>query len=152
MFLHICDILEPIWNDSITHRDLKPKNIIIKPNGDPVVIDFGIARDSGLGSLTHTGFMPKTPLYAAPEQVKGIKEQISYRTDFFSMGIIAYNLYFSELPFGNTAVKVEKKYNNSDLSYKTVNDCKLNNLFLSVFKINPSERPRNLALLKGFLK
>ena len=152
LIIEICDILEPIWKDAITHRDLKPNNIIIKPNGRPVVIDFGIARDSGLGSLTLTGFMPKTPLYAAPEQVKGIKDQISYRTDFFSLSIIAYYLYYSKLPFGSTAAQVEKKYDENDLSYHTNDDCKLNELFSSVFKINPSERPRNVDLFRGLLK
>jgi len=79
----IADIMDPIWNEGKTHRDLKPLNIIITPHGLPVVLDFGIFKDPDLTTITDTGVQPNSWPFAAPEQLLGNKKHISYRTDFF---------------------------------------------------------------------
>lgn len=93
--------LSIIWSRNIIHRDLKPENIIIKPDGKPCVIDLGIARFLDLESLTRTisPMGPCTPIYAAPEQLVNNKNLIDPRTDFFSLGIIALELYLGIHPF-----------------------------------------------------
>lgn len=98
--------LSIIWDKNIVHRDLKPENIIIRPNGMPCIIDLGIARFLDLESLTKTisPIGPCTPIYAAPEQLINRKSLISPRTDYFSLGIIALELYLDVHPFDPTYV------------------------------------------------
>lgn len=98
--------LSIIWERNIIHRDLKPENIIIRPDGKPCIIDLGIARFLDLESLTRTisPMGPCTPIYAAPEQLMNNKNLIDTRTDFFSLGIIALELYLGIHPFDPTYV------------------------------------------------
>ena len=85
---------------NLVHRDIKPENIMISKNRI-VLIDFGIARHLNLSSLTDTSafFGPMTPGYAPPEQIKNEKRKISIRTDFFSMGVVFYELLAGVNPF-----------------------------------------------------
>jgi serine/threonine-protein kinase len=144
----IIDIMKPIWEAKLVHRDLKPANIIIKPDESPVILDFGIFKDPEQSTITDTGFQPHSWDFAAPEQLFGKKEHISYRTDFFSLGVIAYYLYYQMRPFGNSKDGVIATFQAVPLSYASDSACKLNKLFKSVFSINPSERPRNVDFLK----
>ena len=102
----LVDGLSIIWGKNIVHRDLKPENIIIRPNGMPCIIDLGIARFLDLESLTQTisPMGPCTPIYAAPEQLTNNKNLIDPRTDFFSLGIIALELYLGVHPFDPTHI------------------------------------------------
>jgi serine/threonine-protein kinase len=148
----IADIMTPIWRENKTHRDIKPENIIIQPDGTPVIIDFGIFKDSALTTITHTGFQPHSWAFAAPEQHLGNKEHISYRTDFFALGVLAYYLYYQELPFGQTQDAIMKKMASQDLDYSSEDGCQLNDFFEAVLQFPVSARPRNVEILKEGLK
>ena len=132
-------ILKPIWEDRYIHRDLKPQNIRIKKDGTPVVLDFGIARALDEETITVAG-QPFTWSYASPEQLLGKKELISYRTDFFCLGIIAYRLFHGGLPFGNTKALVEKKFTARDLEL-AIDNSLIAKFYGTVLKYNTSERP-----------
>jgi serine/threonine-protein kinase len=147
----IADIMEPIWHKGKTHRDLKPLNIIITPKGLPVVLDFGIFKDPELTTITDTGVQPNSWPFAAPEQLLGNKKHISYRTDFFSLGVLAYFLYYQKLPFGLQRDDVIAKMIAHDMSYSTENDCELNDFFEATLKFDVSKRPRNVKLFKEAL-
>ncbi|MFW5803669.1 MAG: serine/threonine protein kinase, partial [bacterium] len=84
--------LEEIWNFEVVHRDITPGNIMMKPDGSPVIIDFGIARYLDKTSLTGTYLAqgPCTPPFAPPEVLTNNKEQIDCRSDLFSLGIVVY--------------------------------------------------------------
>jgi len=148
----ISDIMTPIWSQDKTHRDFKPENIIIQPDGTPVIIDFGIFKDTDLTTITNTGFQPHSWAFAAPEQHLGNKEHISYRTDFFSLGVMAYYLYYQVLPFGQTQDSIMKKMASQNLDYRTEKKCPLNIFFDSVLQFPVSARPRNVDIFKEALK
>lgn len=85
---------------SIVHRDIKPGNLIIAPDGKVWVIDFGIARHLEMPSLTGTGGSGLgTWGYAAPEQFRNMKSNINGRADLFSVGIVAYEAMTGGHPF-----------------------------------------------------
>lgn len=102
LILNVIEGMKLLWKKEIVHRDLKPENIIIsKKNRKPVIIDLGIAKSLLEESLTKT-IMPIGPCtipYASPEQLLNQKNIISPRSDFFSLGIIAIELYCKHNPF-----------------------------------------------------
>lgn len=104
-FIKLCFTgLELLWNNKIVHRDLKPDNILIRSDNSPVIIDLGIAKSFNDGTIDLTpGFFknPHTVRYASPEQLLDKKEAISYKTDQYAIGLIAYRLLCNEWPFGN---------------------------------------------------
>lgn len=107
LLLKLIEGMEFVWKMNIVHRDLKPANIIIRSDGSPCIIDFGIARFLDKESLTNTlsPAGPRTPLYASPEQMRNDKHLIDMRTDFFALGIIAMELYLGMHPFDPSIVQ-----------------------------------------------
>lgn len=99
--VHLFTALDILWHRNIVHRDIKPDNILIRPNLHPVVIDLGIAKSfrPGTAALTLYGMAPCTPQYAAPEQFDK-NTDITYKTDQFAVGVIIYNILTNEFPFG----------------------------------------------------
>jgi WD40 repeat protein/tRNA A-37 threonylcarbamoyl transferase component Bud32 len=85
----------------VVHRDVKPQNIMVAQNGDPVVLDFGQARDESADSfeLTRSGDVLGTPAYMSPEQILGRRAGIDLRTDVWSLGASLYEALTLERPF-----------------------------------------------------
>ena len=86
---------------NIVHRDIKPENVFLTNDNRVVLLDFGIARDLSLESLTHdfAVFGPLTPGYASPEQIRNEKRRIGPRTDIFPIGILTYECLAGYNPF-----------------------------------------------------
>lgn len=84
----LINAMEFVWTNNVVHRDLKPENIIIRTDGTPCIIDFGIARFLDMESITNTlqQMGPCTLLYASPEQLRNDKTSIDIRTDFYAIG------------------------------------------------------------------
>lgn len=90
----------------IIHRDLKPANIMLREKGEPIVMDFGMARrfDGTESLLTPTGAVVGTPGYMAPEQITAAADQIGPACDVYALGIVLYELLTGTQPFsGNLA-------------------------------------------------
>src|SRR5262249_52309781 len=82
------------------HRDLKPTNILINLRGEPVIMDFGLAKRMDQDTpVTRFGALLGTPEYMPPEQVEGRLAAIGPGTDVYSLGVILYELLTSRLPF-----------------------------------------------------
>lgn len=81
----------------VVHRDVKPGNIMLEPTGQPVLLDFGIARGDELVQLTLTGDALGTPAYMAPEVLRG--ERCDRRADVWSLGVSAFELVTGARPF-----------------------------------------------------
>ena len=98
--MEVCDAVAHAQAHLVVHRDLKPSNILVDANGQPRVLDFGIAKLLGANApgetLTQTGVLALSPSYAAPEQVLG--ESISTATDVYALGTLLFQLTAGRLP------------------------------------------------------
>lgn len=81
----------------IIHRDIKPGNLILTPDGRVKITDFGIARAAQASSLTQTGKVMGTAQYVSPEQASG--KQVTPSSDLYSLGIVAYECLAGHPPF-----------------------------------------------------
>jgi serine/threonine protein kinase len=105
----IADGLGAIHALGIVHRDMKPHNVLITPDGVPKITDFGIARGEELSTITATGVMMGTPHYMAPEQAEG--HRADARSDVYALGCMMYQMLTGEVPFtGDTPLSVLKKH------------------------------------------
>ncbi|MEE9394624.1 MAG: protein kinase [Planctomycetota bacterium] len=90
--------LEYLHKNDIVHRDIKPANIVVREDGEPILVDFGLASDEQAMALTMTGAVMGTRPYMSPEQTRG--SGINHRTDIYSVGATLYELVTGETPFG----------------------------------------------------
>jgi serine/threonine-protein kinase len=92
----------------IVHRDIKPHNIVVAPDGRLKVTDFGIAR-SGTSQMTETGSIIGTAQYLSPEQAKGAP--VTPASDIYSVGIVLYEMLTGTVPFtGDTPLEIAMKH------------------------------------------
>ena len=111
LFRQVCSAVQYAHQSLVVHRDLKPGNILVTADGEPKLLDFGIAKilDPAFGPetllQTHADVRPMTPAYAAPEQVMG--QPVTTATDVYALGVLLYQLLTGrpplETPAGNAA-------------------------------------------------
>lgn len=101
--------LQAAHEHGVVHRDLKPSNLMIREDGSVAITDFGLARETGTGSLTESGSIVGTPMYMPPEQVLGDRAVVGTRADVYGLGATLYHLVTGAPPFsGSTAQAVLK--------------------------------------------
>jgi serine/threonine-protein kinase len=95
----------------VVHRDVKPHNIMLTPQSDVKIMDFGIVRDTTrAGEMTQTGTIMGTPDYMSPEQAMG-KGDLDHRSDVYSFGVVLYEMFTGSVPFrGETPIAIAMKH------------------------------------------
>jgi serine/threonine-protein kinase PpkA len=94
----VASALDYVHRRGFVHRDIKPSNILFRENGEPVLADFGIAKAvEGDAKLTKTGFIPGTPSYMSPEQIRVL--ELDGKSDIYSLGVLFVEMLTGELPY-----------------------------------------------------
>lgn len=93
----VAEALDAAHRAGLVHRDVKPANLLLCPDGRVKVADFGIAKAAEAADLTQPGAMVGTAKYLAPEQVEG--RPVDARTDIYSLGVVLYELLCGRPPF-----------------------------------------------------
>ena len=106
LFEKICAAVSYAHRNLIVHRDLKPANILVTKEGEPKLLDFGVATlADGSGLRTATGAGAMTPEYASPEQILG--EPISTASDIYSLGVLLYEMLTGSYPWPRSGSRLE---------------------------------------------
>jgi eukaryotic-like serine/threonine-protein kinase len=130
IILQVCYALEHLHSHGVIHRDLKPENILIEESGEIKVIDFGIAQVI----KDPTSQLPKsvlgTPYYMSPEQ-KEDPTKVTYASDIYSLGVIAYELIIGKPTFGTIELSFLPK--------------KLRVIINKALAVSPSERYQTIT-------
>jgi serine/threonine-protein kinase len=103
------DALQAAHLNGIVHRDVKPGNLLVRPNGTLVLTDFGIARSALVGQLTVAGAVLGTASYISPEQAAGATATAA--SDVYALGVVAYQCLSGHRPFdGATPLEIAMKH------------------------------------------
>jgi eukaryotic-like serine/threonine-protein kinase len=100
----VAEAVDHAHRQGIVHRDIKPANIMVQPDGQPKLMDFGVARIEA-SVMTTAGQILGSPSYMSPEQIAG--QEVTGRSDVYSLAVVAYEMLTGQPPFqGNTITQV----------------------------------------------
>lgn len=104
LFREVCQAINYAHQRGVIHRDLKPSNILVDSDGQPKILDFGLARitdpEAQLATTLHDlGRVMGTLPYMSPEEARGNPDEIDVRADVYSLGVILYELLTDQLPY-----------------------------------------------------
>jgi len=150
----ICQALSVAHRHDIIHRDIKPQNIMVQPDGNIKVMDFGIARAKN-SHLTTDNSVLGTAHYVSPEQTQG--KELGPTSDLYSLGIVMYEAATGQVPFdGEDAISVAlKQVNDQPVPPSRLNpkvDASLEGIILKCMQKNPEDRFQTAAELYRVLR
>lgn len=138
------------------HQDLRPENILIDADGHVTLIDFGSAYVSGVqetGPFEQAAEILGTVQYTAPEYFSG--EPVSWKSDLFSLAVIAYEMMTGKLPYGTAVAKVRTPRDRRALAYRNAGDTVpawLNHCLQIALHPDPARRPDALSEFEANLE
>jgi serine/threonine protein kinase len=151
--------LQKVHDLGIIHRDLKPDNIMIDPDGDPIVLDFGLARRVNEEvQVTMSGVLIGTPAFMSPEQVDGDPAKIGPATDIYSLGIVFYHLLTGQLPFKGSLTSILSQIGTklpvkpSAINVDIGEDSPLEEVCMKMIAKSPADRFPNMAEVASVLE
>jgi serine/threonine-protein kinase len=97
----IADAVDLAHRRSIVHRDIKPANVMVQTEGQPKLMDFGVAKVE-TSVMTQTGQILGSPTYMSPEQIAG--QSVTGRSDVYSLAVVAYEMLTGQPPFGGKTI------------------------------------------------
>jgi serine/threonine-protein kinase len=152
--LQVCEGLTYAHAREIVHRDIKPANLLITPDDDIKIVDFGIAKLVG-SQITGTGVSLGTPLYMAPEQVAG--KPVDHRADIFAVGGVLYTLISGHSPFeaptlGGICHKIETATPTPLSKLGVEIHSRLETIILRALEKNPDDRYQSSTELAADLR
>jgi beta-lactam-binding protein with PASTA domain len=152
----ICNALDFSHRNGIVHRDVKPGNVMVTPQGTVKVMDFGIARavSDSAATMTSTAAVIGTAQYLSPEQARG--ESVDARSDVYSVGCLLYELVTGAPPFtGDSPVSVAYQHVREDPKLpSSVNPAippELDAILLKALSKNPANRYQSAADMRNDL-
>jgi serine/threonine-protein kinase len=102
------DALHAAHSGGIIHRDVKPANLLVQPNGTVILVDFGVARSPSVTGVTTVDGVLGTAMYMSPEQASGVP--VTPATDIYALGAVAYHCLAGDPPFtGSSALGIALK-------------------------------------------
>lgn len=122
--IKLANALHEAHQQGVIHRDLKPGNIMIDHDGEPYLMDFGLAkREVGEVTMTQEGQIMGTPAYMSPEQARGESKRVDRRTDIYSLGVVLFELLTGERPFrGDTRMLIYQLLSEDAVSPRKLNE------------------------------
>lgn len=151
IFGRVLDAFAYVHDKEIIHRDVKPSNIFLTVDGDPKVLDFGIAKLVSSSKLkTRTGVQIGTPLYMSPEQVKDPRS-IDHRTDIYSLGVTLHHMLSGTPPYDqNTSEwEIQTKIVKEPLPILPGMPARLNEIIQEATEKEPNERYQSCSEFKN---
>lgn len=134
----------------VIHRDLKPANVMVDGRSEPVMMDFGLARqiDATDPRATQSGMLVGSPAYMAPEQARAEHDKIGPHTDIYGLGVLFFEMLTGRLPFQGAIVVVLGQVVNQAApkpsSIRPDIDPKLEALCLKMLQKKPEDRPASM--------
>ena len=149
----VAQALSVAHSANIIHRDIKPQNIMIQPDGNIKVMDFGIAR-AGDAGLSQTATVLGTAHYVSPEQAQG--KDLGPASDIYSLGVVLYEATTGKLPFdGQDAVSVAvKQVKEIPAPPRTINpdiDPSLEAIIMKALEKDPAARFKDASEMRRYL-
>ncbi|TDS25642.1 serine/threonine protein kinase [Halanaerobium congolense] len=139
LIISMCRAIDQLWENDIVHRDIKPANIM-KREDDFILIDLGIAKHHDLSTITKTGMALGTPVYMSPEQLAA-RKNITLKSDLFSLGIVLYEAYTGQHPYGFEYTMIGRISPTPIKSARLNYDNKIANIINYLLKTRPIDRP-----------
>ena len=118
LMLTVCQAVQHAHQNGVIHRDLKPSNVIVAENGEPFIVDFGLAKslfeDDAALTVSADGVAAGTPAYMSPEQAAGHMDKLDTRTDVYSLGVVLFTLLTGKSPHDLSGSRIEVMHRIAD--------------------------------------
>lgn len=106
--LSLAKAIRAVHKQGVFHRDIKPSNVMLRADGEPILMDFGLASMNQMdeSNLTHSGLVIGSPAYMAPEQIEARHSDVGPQTDIYALGIILFQMLCGRRPYEGSNLSV----------------------------------------------